>query len=76
MQLMKQEQENQSPFSFEVPLTRQQLASLTDLCIETTIRTIKKMEREKKSYVLKIEKFYINNLCNQSFLCIEWSIHR
>jgi CRP/FNR family cyclic AMP-dependent transcriptional regulator len=47
MQLMKQEQENQSPFSFEVPLTRQQLASLTGLCIETTIRTIKKMEREK-----------------------------
>jgi CRP-like cAMP-binding protein len=47
MQLMKQEQDNQSPFSFEVPLTRQQLASLTGLCIETTIRTIKKMEREK-----------------------------
>lgn len=47
IQLMKQEQENQSPFSFEVPLTRQQLASLTGLCIETTIRTIKKMERDK-----------------------------
>lgn len=47
MQLMKQEQENQLPYTFEVPLTRQQLASLTGLCIETTIRTIKKMEREK-----------------------------
>lgn len=47
MHLMKQEQDNQSPFSFEVPLTRQQLASLTGLCIETTIRTIKKMERDK-----------------------------
>lgn len=47
IELMKLEQDNQSPFSFEVPLTRQQLASLTGLCIETTIRTIKKMEREK-----------------------------
>lgn len=52
MQLMKDEQDNQSPFSFEVPLTRQQLASLTGLCIETTIRTIKKMEREK---ILRIQ---------------------
>jgi len=47
IQLMKQEQDNQLPFSFVVPLTRQQLASLTGLCIETTIRTIKKMERDK-----------------------------
>lgn len=47
MQMMKQNQVNQSPFSFEVPLTRQQLASLTGLCVETTIRTIKKMEREE-----------------------------
>lgn len=52
MQLMKQEQDNQSPFTFEIPLTRQQLASLTGLCIETTIRTIKKMERQK---LLRIE---------------------
>jgi CRP/FNR family cyclic AMP-dependent transcriptional regulator len=47
MQLMKDEHVDQSPFSFEVPLTRQQLAALTGLCIETTIRTIKKMEKEK-----------------------------
>lgn len=47
MQLMKNEHIDQSPFSFEIPLTRQQLASLTGLCIETTIRTIKKMERDK-----------------------------
>lgn len=45
--LMKEEQTNQEQFSFEVPVTRQQLASLTGLCLETTIRTIKKMEREK-----------------------------
>lgn len=47
IELMKKEQENQTPYSFEVPLTRQQLASLTGLCVETTIRTIKRMEREK-----------------------------
>ncbi|MBW7674179.1 Crp/Fnr family transcriptional regulator [Chryseobacterium chendengshani] len=47
IELMKKEQDNQAPYSFEVPITRQQLASLTGLCIETTIRTIKKMEREK-----------------------------
>lgn len=52
MRLMKHEQQNQSPYSFEIPLTRQQLASLTGLCIETTIRTIKKMEKEK---ILRIQ---------------------
>ena len=47
MDMMKQEQENENPFSFEIPFTRQQLASLTGLSLETTIRTVKKMEREK-----------------------------
>ncbi|MBW8522146.1 Crp/Fnr family transcriptional regulator [Chryseobacterium chendengshani] len=47
IEMMKKEQENQERYTFEVPLTRQQLASLTGLCIETTIRTIKKMERDK-----------------------------
>ncbi|MBW7674155.1 Crp/Fnr family transcriptional regulator [Chryseobacterium chendengshani] len=46
MRLMKLEQPNQSPYTFEVPLTRQQLASITGLCLETTIRAIKKMEKE------------------------------
>ncbi|WP_228459647.1 helix-turn-helix domain-containing protein [Chryseobacterium bernardetii] len=35
-----------------IPLTRQQMASLTGLCVETAIRTIKHMEKEK---ILKIE---------------------
>ncbi|MGL6126561.1 helix-turn-helix domain-containing protein [Chryseobacterium artocarpi] len=35
------------------PLTRQQLASLTGLCVETVIRTIKQM---KKDQIVKIEK--------------------
>ncbi|MFC3158540.1 Crp/Fnr family transcriptional regulator [Chryseobacterium arachidis] len=36
------------PFSFEVPLTRQQLANLTGLRVETVIRTVKKMENENR----------------------------
>lgn len=33
-------------FSYEIPLTRQQLASLTALRVETVIRTVKKLEKE------------------------------
>ncbi|WP_276875626.1 helix-turn-helix domain-containing protein [Chryseobacterium joostei] len=36
---------DQKQYSFKVPLTRQQMAGLTGLCVETTIRTIKGMER-------------------------------
>lgn len=46
MRLIKQEQPK-SPYSFEIPLTGQQLASLTGLCIETTIRTIEKWKKKK-----------------------------
>ena len=35
------------PFTFQIPLTRQQMANFTGLCVETTIRTLKMMEREK-----------------------------
>jgi len=44
--------EDQSPYSYEVELTRQQLAAITGLRIETVIRSVKKMEKEK---ILKIE---------------------
>ncbi|KAA0127052.1 Crp/Fnr family transcriptional regulator [Chryseobacterium sp. SN22] len=45
-------------FSFPIPYTRQQLASLTGMRIETVIRAIKKMEKQE---VLKIDnsKIYI-----------------
>lgn len=33
-------------FSYEIPLTRQQLASLTALRVETVIRTVKKLEKD------------------------------
>jgi len=36
----------QKKFSFEVPLTRQQIASITALRVETVIRTIKKLEKD------------------------------
>lgn len=39
--------DDQSLYSYEVPLTRKQLASITGLRIETVIRTVKKMEAEK-----------------------------
>lgn len=45
MDYLKSFQEDRLKFSFQVPLTRQQLASLTGLCVETAIRTIKDMER-------------------------------
>ena len=52
MDYLKSYHEDKNPYSFQVPLTRQQLASLTGLCVETVIRTIKNMEKEK---ILKIE---------------------
>lgn len=42
---------NKSLYSYEVPMTRQQLASLTGLRVETVIRTIKNLEKQE---VLKI----------------------
>lgn len=40
-----------TPFSFQIPLTRQQIASMTGLRVETVIRTIKNLEKQE---VLKI----------------------
>ncbi|MEG0928940.1 Crp/Fnr family transcriptional regulator [Chryseobacterium sp.] len=50
---LKSYHEDKTSYSFQVPLTRQQLASLTGLCVETVIRTIKQMEKDQ---ILKIEK--------------------
>lgn len=47
MSYLKSGQEKQDPFSFRIPLTRQQLANLTGICVETAIRTIKNMEKNK-----------------------------
>lgn len=38
-------------FPFQIPLTRQQIANMTGLRIETVVRTVKKMEKDN---ILKI----------------------
>lgn len=53
MDYLKSYHEDKTPYSFQIPLTRQQLASLTGLRVETVIRAIKSMEKDK---ILKIEK--------------------
>lgn len=52
MDYLKSYHDDKAPYSFQVPLTRQQLASLTGLRVETVIRVIKNME---KNNVLKIK---------------------
>jgi CRP-like cAMP-binding protein len=52
MDYLKSFQDDVTPYSFMIPLTRQQMASLTGLCVETAIRTIKHMEKDK---ILRIE---------------------
>ncbi|WP_079241664.1 Crp/Fnr family transcriptional regulator [Chryseobacterium indologenes] len=53
MDYLKSYHDDKTPYSFQIPLTRQQLASLTGLCVETVIRTIKHMEKDQ---ILKIER--------------------
>lgn len=52
MDYMKFNHEDKSQYSFQVPMTRQQLASLTGLSVETVIRVIKNLEKEG---ILKIQ---------------------
>jgi len=52
MDYLKSFQKDARPYSFLIPLTRQQMASLTGLCVETAIRTIKHMEKDK---IVRIE---------------------
>jgi CRP-like cAMP-binding protein len=58
MDLMKEAQENKDKYSFEIPHTRQQLASLSGLCVETAIRAIKKMEGNKMLKIRNRKIFY------------------
>lgn len=45
-------------FSFEIPLTRQQLASLTGLRVETVIRTIKVLEKQNVVKIVQGKIYY------------------
>lgn len=46
MDYLKSFQSDMTQYSFQVPLTRQQMANLTGLRVETTIRTLKSMEKD------------------------------
>jgi len=58
LKMLKEPQENKSKYSFEIPHTRQQLASLTGLCVETAIRAIKRMEANNDLQIRNRKIFY------------------
>ncbi|WP_445432898.1 helix-turn-helix domain-containing protein [Chryseobacterium indoltheticum] len=58
MNQMKDSKENKDKYSFEIPHTRQQLASLTGLSLETTIRVIKRMEKNEILMIKNGKIFY------------------
>ncbi|WP_353960023.1 helix-turn-helix domain-containing protein [Chryseobacterium tructae] len=49
---------NKEKYSFEVYLTRKQMAAITGLRIETVIRTIKKMESDHVLKLINSKIFY------------------
>ncbi|QQV04416.1 Crp/Fnr family transcriptional regulator [Chryseobacterium sp. FDAARGOS 1104] len=50
--------EDSEKFEYEIPLTRQQLASLTALRVETVIRTVKQLEKENFLKIIN-RKIYV-----------------
>lgn len=50
--------EDQSKFSYEVPLTRQQIASITALRVETVVRAVKQLEKENYLKIIN-RKVYV-----------------
>lgn len=57
MNYLKSFHHDHEKFSFRIPLTRQQMASLTGLCVETVIRNVKTLAK-RKVIVLKNHKIY------------------
>lgn len=55
---LKSSQSRTTPFSFQVPLTRQEMANYTGLRVETTIKTIKKMEQENLVKIVNRKIYY------------------
>lgn len=55
---LKSTQAITAPFSFQVPLTRQEMANYTGLRVETTIKTIKKMEQENLVKIVNRKIYY------------------
>lgn len=58
MDYLKSYHGDKIPYSFQIPLTRQQLASLTGLRVETVIRTIKQMEKDKVVKIVRRKIYY------------------
>ncbi|KMQ61617.1 hypothetical protein ACM46_16625 [Chryseobacterium angstadtii] len=58
MESLKSYNQYTSKYSYQFPFTRQQLASLTGLCVETVIRVVKKMEKEKTVRIQNGKIFY------------------
>jgi len=53
-----QSEDVNTPFCFQIPMTRQQLADLTGLRVETVIRTIKQLEKEGRLQIKNRKIFY------------------
>jgi CRP-like cAMP-binding protein len=60
MRYLKDHQKEYSTvdISFQIPLTRQQLADLTGLRVETVIRTIKQLEKDGKLKIVQRKIYY------------------
>lgn len=58
MDHLKSSHEYDSDFSFQIPLTRQQMASLTGMRVETTIRALKMLEKENVVKIRNRKIFY------------------
>ncbi len=58
MECLKSYNQFTDKYSYQFPFTRQHLASLTGLCVETVIRVVKKMEKEKAVRIRNGKIFY------------------
>lgn len=58
MDHLKETQNDTEMFSFQIPLTRQQMAGLTGMRVETTIRALKMMEKENLVKIKNRKIFY------------------
>ena len=55
---LKRKHSDHTPYSFPVLLTRQEIANLTGMRVETVIRTIKKMEKQQILKIIDRKIFY------------------
>lgn len=58
LDFLKSTQMEKDSFTFQIPLTRQEIANLTGLCVETTIRTVKEMEKQNIVKIIERKILY------------------